>query len=89
MYVFRCSDPYLRSRLLKMWHLNISDTHFDRLQFVIKHDWNNMATQYWIKFGLDLLLPIFHSSDPILLNTIAPTLAPLLPGVPGNVFVQS
>ena len=89
MYVFRCNDPYLRTRLLKVWHLNIADAHFNRLQFIIKHDWNHLVSQYWIKYGLELLLPIFYSSDPILLTAITPTLPPLLPNCMPNLFIQS
>eukprot|EP00798_Chlamydomonas_sp_ICE-L_P011533 gene11533-34245_t len=67
------------------------DTHplhpIPRAQFIIiTHDWEAMASQYWLKKALDLLLSCLCVDEKIMLAPNSAQLPPLLAGINQNIF---
>ncbi|BFZ01386.1 hypothetical protein BsWGS_04423 [Bradybaena similaris] len=68
----RCNQPHIRQKFLETMEKSIPRKIFDRLLYIMcSQNWENMATHFWIKQALELLLGValkstgIQSSSPV------------------------
>ncbi|KAG1663525.1 hypothetical protein FOA52_003153, partial [Chlamydomonas sp. UWO 241] len=86
----RSSSPQSREEFFSMYHTHVPPTLYDRFHFVfMAQDWEAMASQFWLKQALDLILSILKDEERIMLAPNSAQIPPLIAGTRQNVFNPS